>query len=344
MINSGKNIRAIDDALIKVKVEYLYHSIRNPRPEVENQIRQLRVLQTIDNEQYVKQKRTLPYVVCAMFNPPYRRTENFAYTDYFIIDIDHITGKGLDIEELRKKVEMDSRVVLSFLSPSEDGLKVMFKLKERCYDSGLYSIFYKIFTTSFSKQHGLEQVVDAKTSDVTRACFFSIDKSAYYNPNAECVDMNSFMDLSNTFELFEQKREIEREQKEQKFNTPEEKMPIDPGAETMQRIKEILNPGSVRRVEKRPVFVPEILEDIMSDLKKYIEKTGTIVTSIVNIQYGKQIMVKVGLKIAEVNVFYGKHGFRIVRSTKSGTDVDLTEDVAQLVEVFIDTYDQLQYE
>ncbi|MCQ2230541.1 MAG: CRISPR-associated primase-polymerase type B [Paludibacteraceae bacterium] len=344
MINAGTNIRAVDDALKKVKVEYLYHSIRNPRPEIVSQIRQLRILQEIDHSQYVAQKRTLPYVVCGMFNPPYRRTENFAYAEYFIVDIDHITEKGLEIESLRRKIEADQRVVLSFLSPSEDGLKVMFRLKERCCDSGLYAIFYKAFVTSFSKLYCIEQVVDAKTSDVTRACFISVDEKVYYNPNAERVDLQAFVDLSNTFALFEQKREIERYQKEIKPNTPEEKAPIDPGDETMHRIKEILNPRAAKREEKRVVFVPGILEDIIFDLKNYIEKTGAVVSSIVSIQYGKQIMVKVGLKLAEVNLFYGKHGFRVVRSTKSGTDSDVTEVIAQLVETFIDTYDQLQHE
>lgn len=344
MINAGTNIRATDDSLRKVKVEYLFHSIRNPRPEIVSQVRQLRILQEIDHSQYVAQKRSLPYVVCGMFNPPYRRTENFAYTEYFIVDIDHITSKGLNVAELRKKIESDARVVMSFLSPSEDGLKVLFRLKERCCDSGLYAIFYKAFVTSFSRLHCIEQVVDARTSDVTRACFMSFDPNVYYNPSAETVDLQAFVDLSNTFDLFEQKREVERIQKEMKPNTPEEKLPIEPGEDTMQRIKAILNPRAAHRQEKRVVFVPEVLEDIMCDLKNYIEHTGAVVSSIVSIQYGKQILVKVGLKFAEVNVFYGKHGFRVVRSTKSGTDSDVTEAIAQLVETFIETYDQLQHE
>lgn len=344
MINAGTNIRATDDMLQKVKAEYLFHSIRNPRPEIVSQVRQLRILREIDPSQYVVQKRSLPYVVCGMFNPPYRRTENFAYTEYFMVDIDHIAGKGMNVADLRRKIESDARVVMSFLSPGEDGLKVLFRLKERCCDSGLYTIFYKAFVSSFSRLHCIEQVVDARTSDVTRACFISIDPEVYYNPNAERVDLHSFVDLSNTFDLFEQKRENERAQKQVKGDTLEERLPIDPGDDTMKRIKSILNPHAVQRQEKKAVFVPEILEDIMCDLKNYMEQTGAVVSSIINIQYGKQIMVKVGIKMAEVNVFYGKHGFRVVRSTKSGTDTEVTEAIAQLVETFIDTYDQLQHE
>ena len=47
----------------------------------------------------------------------------------------------------------------------------------------LYSLFYKKFVKSFSEQYDLQQVVDAKTSDVSRACFLSHDKDAFYNEN-----------------------------------------------------------------------------------------------------------------------------------------------------------------
>ena len=325
---------------MKVKVDYLYHSIRNPRPELEARIRQLRIIENLDHAQYVAQKRLLPYVVCGMFNPPYRKIDNFAYTEYFILDIDHVTEKGLEMKELRRKVEADSRVVLSFLSPSEDGLKVLFKLKERCCDSGLYSIFYKAFALSFSKQYQLEQVIDAKTSDVARACFVSMDADAYYNPSADVVDMNAFVDLTNPFDLFEQKRKNEKLTKDRKEDSLEEKLPSDPGEETMARIKAILNPKAAKQEkEKRPIFVPEILEEIMTSMKTYIEQTGAVVKSVVNIQYGKQITVQVGLKFGEVNLFYGKkNGFSVVRSTKSSTDSQLNEVVGQLIESFIDTY------
>lgn len=341
MISAGKNIRSVDDMLMKVKVEYFYHSIRNPRPEVEARIKQLRIIENLDHAQYVAQKRMLPYVVCGMFNPPYRRIENFAYTEYFILDIDHVTEKGMNMKELRHKVEADSRVVLSFLSPSEDGLKVMFKLKERCCDSGLYTVFYKTFALSFSRQYQLEQVIDSKTSDVARACFISIDAEAYYNPSAEAVDLNAFIDVSSPFDLFEQKKKNEKEEKAKKEESLEEKLPSDPGEETMKRIKEILNPNAVKREKgNRPVYVPEVLDEIMEEMKRYIEQTGAIVKSVVNIQYGKQITIQIGLKFAEVNLFYGKRGFSVVRSTKSSTDSQLNEAIGQLIEAFINTYGQ----
>ena len=334
MISFGTNIQSNADMLQKVPVKYLYDSLRHPRPDIVSSIRQLRIVRELDNKQYSLLKRKLPYLVCGMFNPPYRRTENFAYTEYFIIDIDHLSEKGLSLADTRKRIEKDTRTVLSFVSPGEDGLKVLFKLKERCYDSGLYSLFYKSFLAIFSEQYALQQVVDIRTSDVTRACFVSIDPNAYYNPNADAIDLNAFVDTNNPYALFEQKRKQEQQEKEQETLSKAENRPSDPDSTAMERIKQLLNPKPQK--EKPPVYVPKELNDIIADLKSYIEQTGVIVPEIINIQYGKKIRFEMGLKKAEVNLFFGKKGFSVVQSPRSGTNAELNRLMAELVTTFID--------
>lgn len=337
-ISAGDNIRSIDGQLKKVKVDYLYHSIRNPRPEIESMVKQLRILQNIDPKKYTEQKRLLPFVVCGVFQPPYRRTENFAYTEFFILDIDHITAKGLSLEGLKKMLVQDSRVLMAFASPSQDGLKVMFRLKERCYDSGLYSMFYKQFALNFSQQYGLEQVIDAKTSDVARACFISIDTDAYYNENAEPVDLTKFVNTNNPAELFSNNHKAE--QGIEKKAAPDKPAgPVEPGKETMDRIKSILNPAAKKREEKKAaVYVPAILDEIIGNLVTFLQQQGIVVKEVRNISYAKKISTQVGLKLAETNLFYGKHGFSVVQSPKCGTDPELNEAVAQLIQYFIDSY------
>lgn len=334
MISFGTNIQSNADMLQKVPVKYLYDSLRHPRPDIVSSIRQLRIVRELDNKQYSLLKRKLPYLVCGMFNPPYRRTENFAYTEYFIIDIDHLSEKGLSLADTRKRIKKDTRTVLSFVSPGEDGLKVLFKLKERCYDSGLYSLFYKSFLAIFSEQYALQQVVDIRTSDVTRACFVSIDPNAYYNPNADAIDLNAFVDTNNPYALFEQKRKQEQQEKEQETLSKAENRPSDPDSTAMERIKQLLNPKPHK--EKPPVYVPKELNDIIADLKSYIEQTGVIVPEIINIQYGKKIRFEMGLKKAEVNLFFGKKGFSVVQSPRSGTNAELNRLMAELVTTFID--------
>lgn len=336
MLSFGKSITSSADTLNRVKVDYLYHSLRNPKSEIVSQMNQLRIVRNIDAKQYSMLKRQLPYVVCGMFNPPYRRTENFAYTEYFILDIDHIYDKGLDVGQIKERLKADPRVALCFLSPSEDGLKVLFRLKERCYDAGLYSLFYKTFLKDFSLHYGLEQVIDERTSDVCRACFVSIDAEAYYNPNAERVDMDFYLPKDNVGMLFDLKSSLAKEVKEQAATAEKEERSIDPDADVMQRVKALLNPKGTTKQKPAP-YVPKRLDDIMDDLKRYVEETGVLLYEVQNIQYGKKLRFRMGQKLAEVNLFYGKRGFSVVQTPRGGTSAELNELMVQLVNGFIET-------
>ena len=138
MLSFGKHITQKDDLLAPLEVQNFYQTIRQPDEKTLALINRLRLVQTIDKKQYGVMKRELPYVVCGIFNPPYRRIENFGYIEHFVVDIDHIAEKGLTINAIRAKLIADSRVVLCFVSPSEDGLKALFRLSEKCYDAGKF--------------------------------------------------------------------------------------------------------------------------------------------------------------------------------------------------------------
>lgn len=337
MLSAGSNLLSASETLKKVTVEYLYHSLKNPKPEVEARIRQLRIVRDLDKKQYALLKRQLPYVVCGMFNPPYRRTDSFAYTEFFIIDIDHFSEKGLDIRAIRKQIERDERVVLCFASPGEDGLKVLFKLKERCYDAGIYTLFYKSFLREFATSYHLEQVLDERTCDVCRACFISVDADAFYRANAIPVNLNTYLPISDTVSLFDLKHELEKEAKEKKSAAIAEEKSKDPEKEVMDRIKSLLNPNAKKAATQKPPYVPELLNEIIDDLKKYIEATGVVVYEVINIQYAKKIRCKVGARLAEINLFYGKHGFSVVQSPRCGTSEDLNHLIAELTTTYLST-------
>lgn len=334
MISVGANITNNTVALQKVTVKYVFDSIRNPRPAIASQIRQLRIIRELDDKQYAQLKRQLPYFVCAMFSPPYRKADNFAYAEYFILDIDHVSAKQISMPALRRKVEADSRVVLSFLSPGEDGLKVMFRLRERCYDSGLYSVFYRSFLQSFSRQYGLQQVVDRQTCDVARTCFISMDPHAYYNPDAEAVDMQSFLPADDPEGLFGLKHEQEVLLQMSEEGRKDEKPRVaEPDRQVMEHIRGLL--GLKKQKEQKPIFVPQVLNDIIDDLVQYIEQTGVSVTEVRNIQYGKKLRFALGLKEAELNLFFGRKGFSVVSSPRTGTNEELNELMVNLVSNYI---------
>ena len=339
MIMYGTNIQSAADPLQKVQEEYFFHSLVHPKQQIETRLRQLRVIYQIDPKMYAAQKRTLPYVVCGIFTPPYRKTENFAYLENFIIDIDHLSTKEIGIDDLRQRIQADQRVFMCFTSPSEDGLKVMFKLNERCYDAGLYAIFYKEFLRRFSIQYNLEQVADQRTSDATRACFVSIDAKAYFNPECECINLKDYIDLSSPIEVFDIKRKQDKDNKDAQRRLKEESGTTnhDPDREAMERIKQQLSTNNSNVKKSQPVYVPEQLSEIMDDLKVYIEDTGLVVSEVISIQYGKKIRIKMGLKEAEVNLFYGKRGFTVVKSPRCGTNLELNDISTQLIQGFIDT-------
>jgi len=330
------NITSPTEQLKKTDLERLYHSLVNPKPDIAAKIRQLRIVSRISPDNYAAGKRLLPYFVCATFNPPFRRTENFAHTESFILDIDRLSSKQIDPATLKARISRDERVMLCFLSPSGDGLKILFRLKERCYDAGLYSIFYKAFAHDFSKAYRLDQVVDARTSDVTRACFISADAETFYNPFATPVDIKTYADVDNPDMTLGQ---MHANNKSAPPSTPTPKRPSsDPDATIMARIKQQLKLKPARQEDPRTVCVPEQLNDIIDDLCRYITQTGLVVKEVKNIQYAKQIRVTMNQKQAEVNLFYGRRGFSVVKSTKSGTNAELNEVVADLVKGFVDTY------
>lgn len=336
MLLFGTNIQSAADELKKVQEEYLYNSLRNPKPTIAATIQQLRIVYSMDAKAYAQLKRRLPYFVCGQFNPPFRRKENFAYTESFILDFDHLSSKQLSMKTIRDNIVKDEQVMMCFTSPSEDGLKVMFRLKERCYDAGLYSIFYKAFAATFAMRHNLTQVTDSKTSDVARACFISIDPNAYFNPNSIPVDIKAYLDESNPDLLFKIKHEQDEHDKViKKSDDKQVPLPKDPDKDILTRIRQQLNPKAQLPIEQHPAYVPERLNEIIAELKLFIEETGLRVTEIINIQYAKKIRAQLGQKEAEVNLFYGKRGFSVVISPRFGTNEELNELLADLIKAFL---------
>ena len=342
MLSAGINIQMAGDPLKPLSVEHLYNSLTHPTSAIEARINQLRIVRQTDQKLYARAKRLLPYFVCGVFNPQVRKTENFAYTNYFIIDLDNFSEKAIDLTSVREKIEKDSRVVLSFLSPSEDGLKVMFRFKERCYDAGLYSVFYKEFVRRFSQQYQLEQVADGRTSDVARACFISIDRNAYYNPEAEPVDMEEFLNVGDSTFMTDLMHEQAKEEKAQAASvspsSEEEPRQPEPDDVAMDKIRDLLNEHKKAKdpVPRLPIYVPARLEAMMEGIRAFVEKQGVSVYELVSIQYGKKIKCKLGERLAEINLFYGKRGFRVVQSPKAIVSADLNAVVAELIQLYVD--------
>ena len=340
MIMCGAKITSPDDKLLKVLASYVADKLRSPKPEIEAQIRQMRDMMAIDEKKYREFKKQLPYIVTGHFAPPTRRTENFAYTEAFILDFDHLQEKGVGILSLKNLINRDSRVVMSFVSPSGDGLKVMFRLKEKLYDAGIFKVFYKEFAQKFAVQYNLTQVVDAKTCDVTRACFMSIDNDVYFNPEAEPIDIIAFIDTNNPTEMSDLMHSQAKDEKQQP-KLPEPPKNIDPDAEALQKIAAVLEQKTRTKNAPQPKsqpVVPDILNEVMDGLKPYLENNGVEVYNVINIQKAKKIQIRLGVKKAEINLFTNqKRGFTVTRVDKRETDGEFNEMMRQLVLHYVET-------
>lgn len=340
-ISCGQSLCSKGDELRKITPEYLYNSIRNPRPEIASMISQLRAVRNIDLKAYSNAKRQLPYFVCGVFNPAVRKTGNFAYAQCFVMDIDKVSEKGMDLCSLRILMCSDSRVMMCFASPSMDGLKVLFRLKDRCMDAGLYKAFYQVFARKFSVQYHLEQVVDVCTCDVTRACFISMDPDAYYNPDAESVDMAAWVDCDNPDSILQELKAVRHEIAEQAAGAlplaaQKEKTP-EPGNEVIANIRKTLGMAPQRKRCGREVIMPEVLNELMDDLTAYIEQTGAVVENVRNINYAKQITVRIAEGRGMLNLFSGKRGFTLVRVPSQKTNDECNNLTHDLVMAFLAT-------
>ncbi len=349
MLMYGKKIVQSADPLVKMQVKQLADKVRNPDQELFNLLDALSSMVFIDPEGYRRRKKFLPYVVPSIFAPPVRRIDNFRYSEHIILDIDHLEEKQLDPERLKDKLAKDPRVELIFVSPSKQGLKVFFRLKQRITDPHIYSAFYKTFAQNFARSYGIAQNVDNRTSDVTRACFLSFDPNLYYNENPELVDIEPFLSNIKAFNILaeqpQDKQQNDNQENTEVVITKKKKEKKDIPVDVFQQIKQKLNPDYRPPQPKRKViFVPKHLEliqqKVMEKLKQQFPEIE--IEQIKDINYGKQFLFKYQLFYAELNVFFGKRGLTVVKTTKKINNPEFQEIVYQIFHQIIYNDEEIQ--
>ena len=289
---------------------------------------------SMDPKQYGRLKKELPYFTCGRFHPPIRRIAHFAAIEYFVIDLDHFEKSDLNKLMVSETLRKDEQVVMLFTSPGGDGLKVMCKLEEKCHDAGLYSLFYKAFLRDFAQRHGLEEVIDVSTSDVSRACFLSVDDQAWYNPGATPVKLEAYFDRSDPNAQHHTERAFK--ELESKAPAPETRADAPLTSDVLTEIKRKLNPN-FRPQKPRNIHVPEELDEVLPEIQTRMEQMNISINKVESINFGKKLTVGAGRYWAEVNVFFGKKGYSIVKTPKSGSNTDLAELTHQvLYELLVD--------
>lgn len=337
-ISLGRSIVSASDSLSRVSLRDVAALVADTRGNVARLVSNLRQVLSIDPRSYRDMKRALPYFVCAAFSPSFRRGENFAFADCFVVDVDHVGEAGLSVPDVRARLQADPRVALCFVSPGGDGLKVLFRLAERCYDKGVYSAFYKVFITKLAEKYGLGGAVDTRTSDVTRACFVSTDPQVYVNDQAQPVSLSDYVNADDAFALQDLMAGFRDKERKAPPAAPQS---ADPDSAALAVIKAKLADKAKVKVKPLapPPYVPKELDELMPKLTDYVTQAyGIEVYEVLDIQYGKKVRARLGSTLAELNLFFGKRGFRPVISPRGGTSAELNQSLLEMAECFLADY------
>lgn len=106
-----------------------------------------------------------------------RRKEGLIeYSGLICLDIDKIENpEGLKQDLIKSELP----VVLSFISPSDNGLKVVLK---SCSDRNKHLLYFNHYEDYFKTNYNIQ--IDKACKDVSRTCFLSYDKEVYFkDPN-----------------------------------------------------------------------------------------------------------------------------------------------------------------
>ncbi|MEA5259545.1 CRISPR-associated primase-polymerase type B [Arcicella aquatica] len=315
-LSLGFAITSASETLQRVMIEDIVALISGEKTSsLKQEVARLQKLRTIDKTAYRNLKTRLPYLVGSVFKGNNRRAENLEAVNFLILDIDNLSDFDGQIPEA---IKADDTVMLAFVSPSGEGIKVLFRLESTICPTDGFQTAYRDFAENFGVKVGLTGFVDLKTSDVSRACFLSYDENVYFNPSAIAIKL----ELNNDLVLFETDDQNDSDIQVMEKPMVKEKSVVNQTA--YKAILKEINPNTLTR-PKKDIIVPNEISLLEPELEKLCTNAGFVLLEKQPIQYGIKIMAKQGYRKAEVNIFYGKKGYSVVISPKTGTDKDLNE-------------------
>jgi len=172
----------------ELKVSYYRNIASNPlilnyirfvnsvkKQQFENQISEIR--ESLDKDTRRKLKRKLPSICPAALIAGTRRNQKIVKpTGIISVDIDNIPGP----EILKNHITRNDFVFSAFISPSQFGLKVLFRIPA---DEETFLHSYLSIEEYFKRNYNIE--IDKACKDITRLMFVSSDSDIYYNPESK---------------------------------------------------------------------------------------------------------------------------------------------------------------
>jgi hypothetical protein len=137
-----------------------------------------------DKEARIKFKASLPYCTFSGIFSTRSNDKLIEHSGYICCDLDHIGTNG-EIKKTEKEILQYYTPALMFVSPSGDGLKVVFSID---INKGTHLQYFIALETFFKMQFSLP--VDAQCKDVSRACFLCHDPDAFVSDSPDTLDQD----------------------------------------------------------------------------------------------------------------------------------------------------------
>jgi hypothetical protein len=139
-----------------------------------DKIHQLR--QTTDKAKRSSLKQTLPSICFSGIFESRHDNQLINHSGLVILDFDHVP----DVIQLKEQLKNDPYTFAAFVSPSGDGLKVLFRIPP---DKTEHSSYY-LSIVEYCKLQGYP-ALDTTSKNVSRLCFVSYDPEIYINEQSQ---------------------------------------------------------------------------------------------------------------------------------------------------------------
>ena len=137
---------------------------------LDKETRLLNVLHQTDRDAYTKHKLKLPAVTWSgCFK---QRKTLIAHSGLIVLDFDNV-----DIGELLSEIHDDTHVLLAFVSPSGNGVKVVVRVEPVPASAKEHAVAFQAVCNAFEHYGD----IDASGKDINRLCFLAHDPRALYH-------------------------------------------------------------------------------------------------------------------------------------------------------------------
>lgn len=187
----------------QISLEQLCSLISNDRTTFSDKVKRTRSARSKgDKVEYDRIKGTLPAVTISGTFHERKREKIIAYTQLMILDIDKISEGGNNIYEVKERVQEIETTCVCFISPSEDGLKVIVRVD--CQKNH-HSFVIKSLMDYYQTLLNID--IDISGKDLARLCFLSYDPQVFTNYSSKVFqpNMNTTARISNAQKMIDKR-------------------------------------------------------------------------------------------------------------------------------------------